>query len=85
LEALANGVPVVQPRHGSFPELLEATGGGVLVEPENAEALAAGLERLLLDTPLRTELAATGWRRVRESFSMDRMARETAAVLQEIG
>src|SRR5262249_28088359 len=31
LEALANGVPVVQPRRGSFPELLEATGGGLLV------------------------------------------------------
>ena len=33
LEALANGVPVVQPRHGAFPELIEATGGGLLVEP----------------------------------------------------
>ena len=33
LEALANGVPVVQPRHGSFPELIEATQGGLLVEP----------------------------------------------------
>lgn len=82
LEALANGVPVVQPRHGAFPELLEATGGGLLVEPENPEALAAGLERLLLDASLRTGLAATGWRRVREAFSMERMARETAAVLE---
>jgi len=85
LEALANGVPVVQPRHGSFPELLEVTGGGLLVEPENPEALAVGLERLLLDTPLRTQLAATGWRRVRESCSMQRMARETAAVLGDLG
>src|SRR5262249_13314655 len=33
LEALANGVPVVQPAHGSFPELIEATGGGLLVTP----------------------------------------------------
>ena len=83
LEAMANGVPVVQPHHGSFPELVEATGGGVLVAPGNPEELAVGLERLLLDTPLRNELAATGWRRVRESFSMERMARETAAVLRE--
>jgi len=80
---MANGVPVVQPHHGSFPELVEATGGGVLVAPGNPEELAVGLERLLLDTPLRNELAATGWRRVRESFSMERMARETAAVLRE--
>ena len=28
--ALQSGVPVVQPRHGSFPELIEATGGGLL-------------------------------------------------------
>ena len=85
LEAQANGVPVVQPRHGAFPELLEATGGGLLVEPGSAEALAEGLERLLLDNSLRTGLAATGWQRVRESFSMERMARETAAVLQATG
>lgn len=85
LESLANGVPVVQPRHGAFPELLEATGGGLLVEPENPEALAAGLERLMLDASLRTGLAATGWRRVREAFSMERMARETAAELQGEG
>ena len=37
LEALANGVPVVQPRHGSFPELIEATGGGLLVSPNDAD------------------------------------------------
>ena len=82
LEALANGVPVVQPRHGAFPELLETTGGGLLVEPENAEALANGLERLLLDPSLRSGLASTGWLRVRDSFSMERMARETAAALE---
>ena len=43
LEALANGVPVVQPRHGSFPELIEATGGGLLVNPDDPRDLAAGL------------------------------------------
>src|SRR5690606_19695116 len=38
LEALANGVPVVEPSHGAFPEMITATGGGVLVEPGNPEA-----------------------------------------------
>ena len=37
LEALANGVPVVQPAHGSFPELIEATGGGLLVPPNDSD------------------------------------------------
>ena len=45
LEAMANGVPVVVPRHGSFPEMLEETGGGLLVEPGSAEALAARAAR----------------------------------------
>ncbi|HEY2253558.1 MAG TPA: glycosyltransferase family 4 protein, partial [Planctomycetaceae bacterium] len=49
LEALANGVPVVQPRHGSFPELIEATGGGLLVEPNDPRALADALRRLMDD------------------------------------
>ena len=39
-EALAAGLPVVQPRHGAFPEWIEATGGGVLVEPQSPAALA---------------------------------------------
>src|SRR5262249_4888285 len=43
LEALANGVPAVQPAHGSFPELVEHTGGGLLVRPEDPADLAAGL------------------------------------------
>jgi len=47
LEALAAGVPVVQPRHGAFPELVEATGGGLLVEPGSAEALADAFADLM--------------------------------------
>ena len=82
LEALANGTPVVQPRHGSFPELLAATEGGLLVESDDVESLAAGLERIVTDAPLRFELAATGRRLVRERFSMERMAAETVAALQ---
>ena len=53
LEAWANGVPVVQPRHGAFPELIEATGGGLLVAPDDTAALADGLRRMLEDHDLR--------------------------------
>ena len=41
LEAMASGVPVVQPRHGAFPEIVEATGGGVLFAPGDVADLAA--------------------------------------------
>lgn len=81
LEALANGVPVVQPRHGSFPELIDATGGGLLVEPGNATALAAALRYLLEDDALRNKLGFVGQLAVSERFTARAMAVETEKVL----
>jgi glycosyltransferase involved in cell wall biosynthesis len=83
LEALANGVPVVQPRHGSFPELIEATGGGLLVEPDNPADLAKGLRRLLDDPGHRRELARKGQEAVHGRFHAANMASETVAVYQK--
>jgi glycosyltransferase involved in cell wall biosynthesis len=81
LEAWANGVPVVQPRHGSFPELVEATGGGLLVDPDNPAALAAGLRQMLEDHELRDRCGRAGEAAVRERFTAEAMAKETAALL----
>lgn len=83
LEALANGVPVVQPRHGAFPELLEATGGGLLVEPGDPHALAGALEELLLDPARRFELATRGRDSVRTKFDLRTMAEATLRVLEQ--
>lgn len=69
LEALASGVPVVQPRHGAFPELIEATGGGLLVDPESPEDLARGIEALLLDPEKRRDLGRRGREAVHERFN----------------
>lgn len=82
LEALANGVPVVQPRHGSFPELIEATGGGVLVEPGDANDLAAKLHDLLNDRSRLRELGLRGQSAVHERFTARRMADETLAIYE---
>jgi glycosyltransferase involved in cell wall biosynthesis len=82
LEALANGVPVVQPRHGSFPELVEATGGGLLVNPDDPADLARGLQRLLEDVALRRELGQKGKEAVHRHFTAARMARESAQVYE---
>jgi glycosyltransferase involved in cell wall biosynthesis len=76
LEALAAGVPVVQPAHGSFPELIAATGGGVLYEPGNMEALADALAGLIDDVPRRQRLAAQGRAAVQRDFTAQRMAAE---------
>jgi glycosyltransferase involved in cell wall biosynthesis len=78
LEAMASGVPVVQPDHAAFPEILSATGGGDLCAPKDAGALAEGLERLLLDGRRAQEMADAGRRSVLESFPSERMAKEFA-------
>jgi glycosyltransferase involved in cell wall biosynthesis len=80
LEALANGVPVVQPRHGSFPELIEMTGGGLLVNPDDPADLAQGLKRLLDNRRQADEMGRRGQAVVNECFHADRMAEETVAV-----
>jgi glycosyltransferase involved in cell wall biosynthesis len=78
LEALANGVPVVQPRHGAFPELLEATGGGLLVNPNDPGDLARGLLEVIEAPKRRCELARTGRQSVQEKFNPSVMAAATA-------
>lgn len=84
IEALAAGVPVVQPRHGAFPELIEATGGGLLYAPGDPLALAEALVSLLLNPQQAQELGRRGQQAVRERFSADRMARDVASVFTEV-
>ena len=76
LEALAAGVPVVLPNHGAFPELIAATGGGLLHEPGDTQALADTLARLMDDAELRRELADRGRTAVHALFTAERMATE---------
>jgi glycosyltransferase involved in cell wall biosynthesis len=76
LEAMARGVPVVQPAHGSFPELVRLTGGGTLVPPNDANALAIELATLLRDPARRADLGRAGHHAVRDRFTNDHMARK---------
>jgi glycosyltransferase involved in cell wall biosynthesis len=82
LEAWANGLPVVVPAHGAFPELLDDHGGGLLVPPGDIPALAAGLRHALDDHDWRDAAGRAGERAVRERFTADVMAAETERVLQ---
>ena len=85
IEALAAGVPVVQPRSGAFPELIEATGGGLLCEPDDASDLAQKLETLLLDPDRSRAMGAAGRQAVQQRFSVEQMAREAALVFEAAG
>jgi glycosyltransferase involved in cell wall biosynthesis len=82
LEALANGVPVIQPRHGSFSELVEQTGGGVLVQPDSVKELADALHAATSDRPGLVEMGRRGKEIVHTRFTARRMAEETAALYE---
>ena len=74
LEAMASGVPVVQPRRGAFTEIVEKTGGGLLVAPDDPAALADGLYALWQDRALADALGARGFDGVRAHYSIARSA-----------
>jgi glycosyltransferase involved in cell wall biosynthesis len=74
LEAMACGVPVVQPRHGAFPEMIDKTLGGILVEPGDAQSLAEGLYKLWKYPALRLELGQNAYEGVRAHYSISRSA-----------
>ncbi|QIF02993.1 glycosyltransferase family 4 protein [Roseimicrobium sp. ORNL1] len=83
-EAQGVGVPVVQPRHGAFPEILEVTQGGVICDPDDPQALATALEELLKDDARRHQMAATAKVNARAHFSSAKMAENFEKVLQEV-
>jgi glycosyltransferase involved in cell wall biosynthesis len=80
LEALANGVPCVQPNHGAFPEVLGRTGGGVLFAPNDPADLAERLAALASDRDACRTLGHRGAEGVRRHHSIARMADRALAV-----
>jgi glycosyltransferase involved in cell wall biosynthesis len=72
LEAMASGVPVVQPRRGAFTEIVEKTGGGVLVPPDDPQALADALLRAVAGSRAARRLGRRGFDGVREHYSIQR-------------
>ncbi len=84
LESLAAGVPVVQPAHGSFPEILSKIGGGILFEPGNTEELVKGLEELLNNKKKAIRLGQEGRKAVHKEFGIKRMVKEFEIILKKI-
>ena len=84
LEAMACGVPVVAPRRGTYTELLERTGGGVLVEPENLAGLEETLQRLAGDRALLAELGQRAADGVREHYSSGEMTTRALDVYERL-
>jgi glycosyltransferase involved in cell wall biosynthesis len=83
LEALAAGVPFVEPASGVFPELLEMTAGGVLYKPNDAAALADALAKVLGNDAYRRELGERGRKAVFEKFDVKQTAEAFLRIYRE--
>jgi glycosyltransferase involved in cell wall biosynthesis len=85
LEAWANAVPVVVPRHGAFPEMVDDTGGGLLCRPDDPADLAAVLTRFIVEPELGPELGRRAQQAVRERYQARHMARQTIELYRTLG
>jgi glycosyltransferase involved in cell wall biosynthesis len=83
LEALASGIPVVQPEHGIFPEMLSKTGGGILIAPGDSKVLAAALAKLLENPGKAEQLGEEGRTGVIGKCTGRHMANETLNIYRQ--
>lgn len=84
VEAMALGKPVVVTTVGGAPDMVVHEGGGLWVPPRDPLAIAAALDRLAGDGDLRRRLGRGGAEAVDERFGAARLARETAALYEEV-
>jgi glycosyltransferase involved in cell wall biosynthesis len=84
LEAMANGIPVVQPNHGAFPEIIDKTGGGITVPSGDIDALARALFDLLVDRDKAARLGEAGAAGVRRHYGIDQMVAAAERAYDEL-
>jgi len=84
LEALASGVPLVQPDLGAFPEIIRATGGGALYHPNSAEALAEKLGEVLSDPAGLEQMSLAGRKSVDEKFDCKKLTGKMLEVYEQV-
>lgn len=84
LEAMAVGLPIVSTTVAGIPEAVDHRKTGLLVEPENAEALADALRSLLEDPEQRRAMGDAGRRKVESEFSIERIAGSHLRLFEEL-
>ena len=82
LEAMACGVPVVQPNFGAFPEIIARTGGGLLARSESGADIAEALYDVWRDPARATEMGTRGAAAVRAHYTVAHMAQGVLAAYE---
>ena len=84
LEAMASGVPVVQPARGAFTEIVQKTGGGILVDPQNPSSLEDGLHTLWRERRMMDALSERAYQGVRAHYTVAHSADRLLAVYGDV-
>ena len=80
IEAMAAGVPIVQPNYGAFPEIIEHTGGGATYNSNNPEALADALKPWLNDPELSYQTGIHAHHAIKSKYSIKKHAEQILKV-----
>jgi glycosyltransferase involved in cell wall biosynthesis len=84
IEAMARGIPVVATNAGGVPELIKHGETGLLVPPQNPDAIAAAVNFLLSDPMRRMQIGESGRLNVRKLFDKTRMLKEYEALYERV-
>ena len=83
-EAMGTGRPIVLGVRGESEELLKEAGAGIAIPPENSQALAEGILRIMDSPALCRDMGASGRRFVETKFDRRGLALEMLNVLEEV-
>ena len=83
-EAMGTGRPIILGVRGESQELLQRAGAGIVIPPEDSQALAEGIARLMDSSTLRRDMGAAGRRFVETEFDRHGLALEMLNVLEEV-
>jgi len=84
LEALASGIPLVQPALGAFPEIINSTGGGKTYQPNSPESLAVALAELLTDRETLLKMSTSGLESVHKQYNSQLLTQRMISVYQHV-
>ena len=84
LESLASGTPTITTRNDGIPDVVHEGVHGIFVEPHNPPMVATAVKTLLFDKARLKRMAAACVKRVREHYTIDRMAQRFANLYLDI-
>jgi glycosyltransferase involved in cell wall biosynthesis len=84
LEALASGIPLVQPDLGAFPEIIRKTGGGTIYTPNTSSALAKALGESLSDRNKLLKMSQDGRKGVIDSFDCRVLTHQMIEIYEDL-